>query len=62
MHKLELKITELENKLKKMAHAQGVVSFSKSIELHKTDVSNWLKGRKKWSYTKILRIADKLEV
>ena len=62
MHKIEFEIDQIEKQLKLMAQNIGVVAFARRVELHKSDVSSWLSGRRKWSNKKVLKVANILEV
>ena len=53
-------LKELEQKVKMKLRIEK--SAHELIDLKQPDVSGWLNGRRKWSYEKIIKIAEKLEV
>ena len=62
LKELRKEMMALEDELKILIKELGVVEFARRAEINYIDVSRWHSGHRKWSYEKMLRIAEKLEV
>ena len=60
--KIKEQMEQLETTTRQAIKQMGAAEAARITGIHRTTISAWVYGRRKWSYEMLIRVAEKLEV